>query len=65
MSPTQYGLVLLLLYFLLAALYAQVRHGHLPYPRTVKGVLLLCFLGWIALLFDFIQGVMMRVILRS
>jgi hypothetical protein len=65
MSQVQYFTVLVLIYFMLVALYYQVRHYTLPYPKLVKVVLIICFLGWGALLFDCIRDIMTSVVFKS
>jgi hypothetical protein len=65
MSKVQYFTILVLIYFMLVALYYQVRHYRLRYPKTVKTVLILCFLGWGALLFDCIRDIMTSALFRS
>src|SRR5574341_187565 len=64
MSTIQHFVILVLIYFMLVALYYQVRHYPLRYPTIVKAVLILCFLGWGALLFDCIQGIMTNMLSR-
>ena len=65
MSKVQYFIIVVLIYFMLVALYYQVRHYTLRYPKIVKAVLIICFLGWGALLFDCIRDIMTSVILKS
>jgi len=65
MSKVQYFIIVVLIYFMLLALYYQVRHYTLRYPKIVKSVLIICFLGWGALLFDCIRDIMTSVLLRS
>jgi putative effector of murein hydrolase len=65
MSKVQYFTLLVVVYFMLVALYYQVRHYTLRYPKLVKILLIVCFLGWGALLFDCIRDIMTSVVFKS
>jgi hypothetical protein len=65
MSKVQYLLIVILIYFMLVALYYQVLHYTLRYPKIVKAVLIICFLGWGALLFDCLQDIITSVLFKS